>query len=105
MWDEQAQRGMVDIGPMLSASILRSLTLATWLYDFTYLQQLPSTLEVRTRGDALPQPKPCPEQRVWTRVGVDDMNGQQLICGRRDGAPSKCRPLWTQSSNANQSDA
>ena len=37
---------MAAIGPLLAASDLRSLTLATWLYDVTLLQHVPSSLEV-----------------------------------------------------------
>ena len=44
------QRAVMGLGPLLAASVLRSLTLTTWLTDFTVLQQSPSTLEVRTGG-------------------------------------------------------
>jgi len=37
---------MAAIGPLLAASDLRGLTLATWLYDVTLLQHVPSTLQV-----------------------------------------------------------
>ena len=46
---EMMWSAMVDVGPLLSASFLRSLTLVDWLRDPSFLRQVPSTLEVRTR--------------------------------------------------------
>ena len=47
------QRAVAGIGPLLAASVLRSLTLVTWLSDSSFLRQLPSTLEVRGLEDRL----------------------------------------------------
>jgi len=68
---KMVHRALADIGPLLSASTLRSLTLMAWLYDPTFLQQVPSTLEVRMRGD-MPQLKPCPVRSGWVRIDGED---------------------------------
>ncbi len=66
---------MAGIGPLLAASDLRGLTLATWLYDVTLLQHVPSTLEVQAvidlphaPGNTPPNAAALAERAVGTAI-------------------------------------